>query len=161
METLPPTLSPDPVKLPRSSLWTRLVRGGVTLTTFEGAILLQFLDHLPEQLREVVRAQLAACNLIQRDPDSLELRFYPMRGATPDWSRLPSLPIESGEVKLLSLTVQPGSSREAIRADFWAVDRRFFMVEFGSSVARCAGMGGMLVKQVVEAWRLNLSTEHR
>ncbi|MGH7586806.1 MAG: hypothetical protein ACREMH_11195 [Gemmatimonadales bacterium] len=146
--------------LPRSSLWTRLFRGGVTLTTFEGAVLLQFLGHLPEHLREVVDAQLAACNLIQRDPESLELRFYPMNGATPDWSHLPALPIESGEVKLLSLSIQPGTSRDTVRADFWAVDRRFFMVEFGSNVASYAGMGGMVVKQVTEVWRLNLSSEH-
>ena len=148
------------MKLPRSSHWTRLFRGGVSLTTFEGAVLLQFLGHLPEHLREVVQAQLAACNLIQRDPESLELRFYPMKGPTPDWSRLPALPIEPGEVKLLSLTIQPGASRETVRAEFWAVDRRFFMVEFGSSVASYAGMGGMIVKQVTEAWRLNLSPEH-
>lgn len=132
----------------------------MTLTTFEGAVLLQFLNHLPQPLRAVVEAQLAACNLIQRDPESLELRFYPMKGATPDWARLPVLPIESGEVKLLALTVQPGAAREAVRADFWAVDRRFFMVEFGSNVASYAGMGGMVVKQVTEAWRLNLSPEH-
>lgn len=147
------------VRLPRSSLWTRLFRGGVSLTTFEGSVLIQFLRHLPEHLREIVQVQLAACNLIQRDPESLELRFYPMSGATPDWSRLPALPIESGEVKLLSLTVQPGTSRETVRADFWAVDRRFFMIEFGSNVASYAGMGGVSVKQVAEAWRLNLSAE--
>jgi hypothetical protein len=147
-----------PVKLPRSSFWTRLFRSGVSLTTFEGALLLQFLGHLPERFRSLVEAQLAACNLIQRDPESLELRFYPMRGATPDWSRLPPLPIDAGEVKLLSLTIQPGASRELVRADFWAVDRRFFMVEFDSNVASYAGMGGMLVKEVSEAWRLNLST---
>lgn len=148
------------MRLPRSSLWTRVFRGGVTLTTFEGAVLLQFLGHLPEDLREVVAAQLAACNLIQRDPESLELRFYPMKGATPDWARLPRLPIESGEVKLLSLIIQPGASRETVGADFWAVDRRFFMVEFGSNVASYAGVGGMIVKQVAETWRLNLLPEH-
>jgi hypothetical protein len=131
----------------------------VSLTTFEASMLAAFLEHLPPRFRETVETQLASCNLVQRDPESLELRFYPMRGATPDWSALPLLPIHPGEVKLLSLAVQPGSSRETVRADFWAVDRRFFMVEFGSNVARYAGMGGMIVQQVTESWRLSALTQ--
>jgi hypothetical protein len=131
----------------------------VSLTTFEGSVLVRFLEHLPGHLRDIVQQQLAACTLIQRDPESLELRFYPMRGATPDWSRLPRLPIEPGEVKLLSLAVQPGSRPDPVRADFWAVDRRFFMIEFESNIASYAGLGGLIVKQVTESWRLRARGE--
>ena len=50
-----------------------------------------------------------------------------------------------------------GTAKAASRAKR---DSRFFMVEFGSNVASYAGMGGMVVRQVTEAWRLNLSPEH-
>ena len=55
--------------LPTTSLWIRLVRGGVSLTQFDPFLLKSLLQHVTDEMATAIRHQWRGCNLIQRDPE--------------------------------------------------------------------------------------------
>ena len=104
------------------------------LCPLEEFLLLEFVKRMPVNFQPILLNQLAGYNLVQRDPDWIELRFYRIVQGRVDRNSLPLLQIRVGEVKLLSITAQIPDVDDRLYASFWAVDRRFFMVNFGSSI---------------------------
>jgi hypothetical protein len=92
--------------VPRPTWWLQVWRGAVALTPFEEWLLGECIRRLPSNFQPIVRDQLAGSNLVQRDPEYRELRFYRLVRGRVDRSALPLLPLKAGEVKLLSLAVR-------------------------------------------------------
>lgn len=117
---------------------------------------MEFVERIPVNFQPILRNQLAGYNLVQRDPDWLELRYYRIVKGRVDRSPLPLLPIQVGEVKLLSITAKIPDVDDPLHASFWAVDRRFFMVNFGSSIKPYKGLPSASVKKTRQSWRSNV-----
>jgi hypothetical protein len=142
--------------LPPPSLWYRVWKGAVALCSLEEFLLLDFVEKLPINFQPIIRNQLASYNLVQRDPDWLELRFYRIAQGRVDRSPLPSLPIRVGEVKLLSITARIPDVNDPIHASFWAVDRKFFMVNFGCSIKPYKELLAVSIEKTRQSWRSNV-----
>lgn len=145
--------------VPHPSLWHRLWKGAVILCPFEEFLLREFVERMPANFQPILRSQLAGCNLVQRDPDWLELRFYRIAQGLVDRSPLPLLPIRGGEVKLLSITAKLPEVDDPVHATFWAVDRRFFMVNFGCSIGAYRKFGVASIEKIRQSWRSNVGRE--
>ena len=144
------------IALPSSSLRHRLFRGGVTLSPLEAAALEALAEHLPTSLAPCLTVQFGAINLIQRDPDWLETRFYRLEGGRLSSGHLPRLPVTPGEVKLLSLVIRQATADKPLHTNFWAVDGVFFMMNFGRSAKPLASLRAPLISDVEHSWRSNL-----
>ena len=142
--------------LPQPSLWHRVWRGAVTLCALEKSLLLEFVDRMPANFRPILRSQLAGFNLVQRDPDWIELRFYRIVRGRVDRSPLPLLPVRDGEVKLLSIAAQVVDADGPLHAAFWAVDRRFVMANFGCSIRPYRDLPLASVEKTRQSWRSNV-----
>jgi hypothetical protein len=108
--------------LPSTSLWTRLLRGGVSLTPLDRFLLRRLEQHVPAEMATALRHQWRALKLIQRSPDWQELRFYRLVTDHAHRAELSKLPVRDGEVKLLSVALRPPGEAEALHVNFWAVD---------------------------------------
>jgi hypothetical protein len=142
--------------LPTSSLWMRLLRGGVSLTPFDKFLLGSLVRHVPGEMATAIRHQWRGLNLIQRDPEWQELRFYRLVGGRVDRSELPKLPVRDGEVKLLSMALRPTGVADLLHVNFWAVDRRFFNLNANRSLRPFRGGTEMPVEAVEHSYRSNL-----
>jgi hypothetical protein len=71
-------------------------RGAVTLSPFEAWLLGECVERLPNDFQPAVRDQLAGSNLVQRDPQWRELRFYRIVRGRVDRS---ALPLAAGEAR--------------------------------------------------------------
>lgn len=142
--------------LPPTSLWHRVWKGGVELCALEEFLLTEFVEKMPINFQQIIRNQLAGYNLVQRDPDWMELRFYRIAQGRADRSPLPLLPIRVGEVKLFSITARVPDGNDPIHANFWAVDRRFFMVNFGSSIKPYKELPSASIEKTRQSWRSNV-----
>ena len=142
--------------LPTTSLWMRLLRGGVSLTQFDRFLLQSLLQHVTDEMATAMQHQWRGCSLIQRDPEWQELRFYRLVRGRVDRSELPSLPVRDGEVKLLSLALRPTDSADLLHVNFWAVDRRFFSLNANQSLRPFRGHTGMSLEAVEHCYRSNL-----
>lgn len=142
--------------LPSTSLWMRLLRGGVSLTPFEGFLLGSLVQHVSGEMAGVIRQQWRGLNLIQRDPEWQELRFYRLVRGRVDRSELPQLPVRDGEVKLLSLALRPAGAADLLHVNFWAVDRRFFNLNANRSLRPFRDHTEMPVEAVEHCYRSNL-----
>jgi len=81
--------------LPQPRLWYRIWKSAVNLSPLEEFLLLEFVQRMPVNFQPILRSQLASYNLVQRDPDWLELRFYRFVRGRVDRSPLPLLSIKS------------------------------------------------------------------
>jgi hypothetical protein len=142
--------------LPSTSLWLRFLRGGVTLTPFDKFLLRSLVEHVPDPMASAIRQQWQGLNLIQRDPEWQELRFYRLVRARVDRSALPKLPVRDGEVKLLSLALRPTATADLVHVNFWAVDRRFFNLNSNSSLQPFRHCTAMPIDAVEHSYRSNL-----
>ena len=142
--------------LPRSGLWARLLRGGITLSPFERFLLECLAQHLPAPMAESLRQEWRELNLIQRSPDWQELRFYRLVGARVDHATLPLLPVRPGEVKLLSLALRPGGAPAPVHVNFWAIDRRFFSLNASRSLHPYRMLPDVAVEGAEHSYRSNL-----
>ena len=147
------------IALPSSSLRHRLFRGGVTLSPLEAAALEALVEHLPPSFVPSLTGQFGAINLIQRDPDWLETRFYRLEGGRPSSEQLPRLPVTPGEVKLLSLVIRQSTADKPLHTNFWAVDGVFFVINFGMSAKPLASLRAPLVSDVEHSWRSNVRSD--
>jgi hypothetical protein len=130
----------------------RLVSGGVTLLPLEAALMEGFVPGMPREIGEPLAGPLRAANLVQRRRGGVELRSHCMRGLRPDESDLPPLPVKPGEVRLLSVDFRVPGEERTLRANFRAVDRQFFMVDFSDDV-RPFGNAVPRVTGVEQSWR--------
>lgn len=142
--------------LPACNLWMRLLRGGVSLTPFDKFLLESLARHVPSYMASAIRHQWGGFNLVQRDPEWLELRFYRLVRGRVDRSELPRLPVRDGEVKLLSLALRPLGIAELLHVNFWAVDRRFFNLNANRSLRPFRDQTEMPVETVEHCYRSNL-----
>ena len=142
--------------LPQPSLWYRIWKGAVNLCPLEQLLLFEFVDRMPINFHPILRSQLAGFNLVQRAPDWLELRFYRFVRGRLDRTSLPLLPIRVGEVKLLSIAAQIPDVNDPLHASFWAVDRVFFMVNFGSSIKPFKDLMSVSIEKTRQSWRSNV-----
>ena len=142
--------------LPTSSLWMRLLRGGVALTPFDRFLLKSLVQHVTGDMATALRHQVRGFNLIQRDPQWEELRFYRVVRGRVDRSELPSLPVRDGEVRLLSMALRPAGATDPLHVNFWAVDRRFFNLKADRSLRPFRGHTEMPVEAVEHSYRSNL-----
>ena len=142
--------------LPQPSLWHRVWKGAVIPCPLEEFLLYEFVERMPVNFQPILRSQLAGYNLVQRDPDSIELRFYRIVRGRVDRSSLPILPIRAGEVKLLSITAQIPDVDDPLHASFWAVDRRFFIVNFGCSIKPYKDLPSASIEKTRQSWRSNV-----
>jgi len=142
--------------LPTTTLWMRLVRGGVLLTPFDGFLLRSLVRHVPAEMATVIRQQWRGLNLIQRDPEWQELRFYRLVRGRVAPGDLPNLPVRPGEVKLLSLALRPAEAGEPLHVNFWAIDRRFFNLNTSRSLRPFQDHTEMPVEAVEHCYRSNL-----
>jgi len=145
--------------LPQPSLWHRVWKGAVILCPLEEFLLLEFVERMPVNFQPILLNQLAGYNLVQRDPDWIELRFYRIVQGRVDRNSSPLLQIRVGEVKLLSITAQIPDVDDRLYASFWAVDRRFFMVNFGSSIKPYKGIPSASVEKTRHSWRSNVERD--
>ena len=142
--------------LPQPSLWYRIWKSAVNLSPLEEFLLLEFVQRMPVNFQPILRSQLASYNLVQRDPDWLELRFYRFVRGRVDRSPLPLLSIKIGEVKLFSIAAQIPDVNNPLHASFWAVDRRFFMVNFESSIKPYKELRSVSIEKIQQSWRSNV-----
>ena len=142
--------------LPTSNLWMRLLRGGVSLTPFDVFLLGSLVRHVPGEMATAIRQQWRGLNLIQRDPEWLELRFYRLVRGRVDRSELPRLPVRDGEVKLLSIALRPTGVADLLHVNFWAVDRRFFNLNANRSLRPFRNHTEMPIETVEHSYRSNL-----
>lgn len=142
--------------LPLPSLWYRVWKGAVIPCPLEEFLLSEFVERMPVNFQPILRSQLASYNLVQRDPDYIELRFYRIVRGRVDRSSLPVLQIRAGEVKLLSITAEIPDVEDPLHASFWAVDRRFFMVNFGCSIKPYKDLPSASIEKARQSWRSNV-----
>ena len=142
--------------LPTTTFWMRLLRGGVALTPFDGFLLRSLVRHVSGDMADVIRQQWRGLNLIQRDPEWQELRFYRLVRGRVDPSQLPRLPVRDGEVKLLSLALRPPGGEDLLHVNFWAIDRRFFNLNASRSLQAFRASTDMAVESVERSYRSNL-----
>jgi hypothetical protein len=143
-------------ELPKTSVWMRLLWGGVSLVPFEQFLLLSLVQHVTVEMAAAIRGQWRGLNLIQRSPDWQELRFYRRRGGRVDRSDLPKLPVRDGEVKLLSMALRPDNGTDRLHVNFWAVDGWFFNLNADRSLQQFRGRDNMSVEAVEHSYRSNL-----
>lgn len=142
--------------LPTTSLWTRWLRGGVSLTPFD-RFLLGILDqHVPAEMAGTLRKQWRGMNLIQRSPEWQELRFYRLVGWRVDRTELPKLPVRDGEVKLLSVALSPIGEADVWNVNFWAVDGWFFSLNADRPLLQLRELSHTPVEAVEHSYRSNL-----
>jgi hypothetical protein len=142
--------------LPQPSLWHRVWKGAVIPCPLEEFLLWEFVERMPVNFQPIIRNQLASYNLVQRDHDYLELRFYRTVRSRVNRSSLPLLQIRDGEVKLLSITAQIPDIDDPLHASFWAVDRRYFMVNFGYNIKPYKELPLASVEKTRQSWRSNV-----
>jgi hypothetical protein len=142
--------------LPTISLWSRILRGGVSLSAFERFLLRTLAEHVPPDIATALRQQWRGLNLIQRNPDWQELNFYRIVWGRVDRRGLPKLPIRDGEVKLLSLSLRPGNEPELLHVNFWAMDGWFFNLNANRSLKPFRALPEVEVKAVERSYRSNL-----
>jgi hypothetical protein len=146
----------DAGDLPSTGFLTRLLRGGVTLSPLEGFLLRSLEQHLPAEMRKVLRVQWRGLNLIQRSPDWQELRFYRLVRGRVDRTDLPKLPVRDGEVRLLSLALRPQPGTPLLHVNYWAVEARFFNLNASSSLRPFSADKEMTIEHVEHSYRSNL-----
>jgi hypothetical protein len=142
--------------LPASSAWNRLLRGGVPLTRFERFLLAGLVQHVPAELAAAIRQQWRGLNLIQRGVDWKEVNFYRLVRGRVDREGLPRLPVRDGEVKLLSLALQPAGNAAMLHVNFWSVDGWFFNFNADRSLEPFRDADAMDVASVEHSYRSNL-----
>jgi len=142
--------------LPTTSFWMRLLRGGVSLSTFDQFLLGTLLQHVPGEMATAIRKQWRGLNLVQRDPEWQELRFYRLVRGRADRSELPRLPVRDGEVKLLSLALRPADAGDLLHVNFWAIDRSFFNLNASRSLWPFRDQTEMPLESVEHSYRSNL-----
>jgi hypothetical protein len=142
--------------LPQPSLWYRVWKGAVIPCPLEEFLLSEFVERMPVNFQPILRSQLSSYNLVQRDPDYMELRFYRIVRGRVDRGSLPILQIRAGEVKLLSITAEIPDVEDPLHASFWAVDRRFFMVNFGCSIKPYKDLPSASIEKARQSWRSNV-----
>ena len=142
--------------LPTTSLWTRLLRGGVSLTALDRFLLRMLEQHVPAEMATALRQQWRGLNLIQRSPDWRELRFYRLVGGRVNRDELPKLPVRDGEVRLLSVALLPLRDAEVLNVNFWAVDGWFFSLNSDRPLRPFRELGQTAIEGVEHSYRSNL-----
>ena len=142
--------------LPTTSLWMRLLRGGVSLAPFERFLLRGSVQRVPAEMAATIRQQWRGFNLIQRAPDWQELRFYRVVAGRVDRSKLPKLPVRDGEVRLLSIALRPNDAAEVLNVNLWAVDGWFFSLNADRPLRPFRDWSEMAVAAVEHSYRSNL-----
>lgn len=141
---------------PTTSFWTRMLRGGVSLTVFDRFLLQTLEQHVPPEMVTALRHQWRGLNLIQRGPDWQELRFYRLVAGRIDRAELPKLPVRDGEVKLLGATLRPAGDTDIVHVNFWAVDGWFFSLNADRPLRPYRHLGETAVDAVEHSYRSNL-----
>ena len=145
-----------PGDLPTTTLWTRVLRGGVSLTAFDRFLLRMLEQHVPAEMATALRQQWRGLNLIQRSPDWQELRFYRLVAGRVDRAELPKLPVRDGEVKLLSVALRPAGQADVLNVNFWAVDGWFFNLNSDRPLRPFRELSDTAVEAVEHSYRSNL-----
>jgi len=148
-------LGSDNVKTQLSSHLMRLLKGGVNLTPVEGRRLKLFQSSVPSEIQIPFDRQIAAYNLVQREIDGRALNFYRIRRWKVYRDDLPKLPVNPGEVKLLSMELGDSAASNAFYATFWVVDGYFFSINLSESIEHTAPKQ-IRIRKVKQCWRSNL-----
>ncbi len=135
------------------SWWSRLIRGGTKLSRLEFEFLLLLIDALPEVMKDVVRTQFEAFNLVQREVDGRALNFYRMKGGKPDMKGLPLLKTAQTEAPLVKITADVACESEPVHAVLTAVNGQAFSVTFSRRIANISSGKVLEVTRVKQAWR--------
>jgi hypothetical protein len=135
--------------------FSRLLRGGTTLSGAEHEVLVRLISELPPPLRGVVESQFTLYNLVQRESDGRALNFYLMSGMSPTNVGLPTLVHEGIDVPLVRLHLEVAGDNEPLHAVLTAVRGRAFSVTLNRPVAATISPTDLLTKHVTQAWRSN------
>lgn len=137
---------------------SRLLNGGVTLTTIEKKILKATIEALPPILRSTAETQLGGFNLVQREIDGRALNFYRKKFGQVIRDDLPVLPIKKGEIKLLALAFSIPGRPDSFHVTATAIDGYFFCLAFSHDLRPVAACDNLSVTKVTESWRSSLAT---
>jgi hypothetical protein len=137
---------------------SRLLNGGVTLTTIEKKILKATIEALPPILRSTAETQLGGFNLVQREIDGRALNFYRKKFGRVIRDGLPVLPIKKGEIKLLALAFSIPGRPDSFHVTATAIDGYFFCLAFSHDLRPFAACDNLSVTKVTESWRSSLAT---
>jgi hypothetical protein len=138
--------------------FTRLLHGGVVLTSIEKQILGEFVKALPLPLRLPVEEELQSYNLAQRECDGRAINFYRKKFFRPATAAFPLLPVKSGEIKLLSLSFTILGQPRVFHATITAVNRRLFCMNFSEDLRPFAS-NQLVVKEITESWRSGIKVQ--
>jgi hypothetical protein len=148
------------VKRTFGTWFTRLMRGGTTLTGGEHHVLCLLVGALPAHLRGVVERQFESYNLVQREVDGRALNFYRVRlgksGVLPVESLLKS---KLDVAPLVRISMKVAGENEPLHAVLTAVNGRAFSVSLGRAMSERATPETLSVDSVTQAWRSNFAGE--
>ena len=133
---------------------SRLLYGGVILTSVEYALLESLIQGLPDGIRATVEAQFESYNLVQREIDGRALNFYRMIRGRADPGGIPLLKMSGEEAALIRLSAIVASDAQLIHASLTAVAGRAFSIAFSRALP---AEGKVHVVKVKQAWRSNIN----
>jgi hypothetical protein len=147
------------VKRTFGAWFTRVLRGGQTLTDAEHRLLCLLVAALPPQLRDTVERQFASYNLAQRESDGRALNFYRVRlGRSGVLPVSPLLSLKAEEAPLVRIRAKVEGETLPLQAVLTAVNGRAFSVSFSRSVPKRVRAEALSVDKVTQAWRSNLDS---
>ncbi|MFZ5724238.1 MAG: hypothetical protein ACOY33_11330 [Pseudomonadota bacterium] len=133
---------------------TRLLWGGTVLSPVEARLFEACMSALPDHLRTVVEAQVASCNLLQREIDGRALNFYRKGRSATDTPKLKMLVTEA---PLIRISARVYGLKEPVHALLVAVNGRLFCMSLSRAVNSLGAGSGVRVEKVSQAWRSNFS----
>jgi len=99
---------------------------------------------------------MAGYNLVQREIDGRALNFYRKNCFRVVRDDLPRMPIEFGDVKLLSMSFSIGTREKPLHASAHAVDGYFFSLNFSQDLRPFAGAFVLESLGITQSWRSNV-----
>lgn len=144
------------IKRAYGNVFTRLLSGGVTLSSLEQAVLAKLIGALPPELQEPFLAQLDGCNLVQRESDGRALNFYKKQGGRVTRAHLPDLPVNTGEVLLLKMAFAVPGQGHPFHATMTAIDKQFFCLSFSHDLRPLQKANEITVQKITQSWRSSI-----
>ena len=126
------------------------------LMPIEEALLRLSVEELPTVLRSIVESQINSYNLVQREVDGRALNFYRIKGRRVKRDDLQPLPINPGDVKLLSITFSIEANTKDIHATLSAVNKYFFCMALSECLKPYKNSDRIFIKHVKQSWRSNI-----
>src|SRR5688572_21049146 len=99
--------------------FSRLLWGGVALSSIEKCLLQIFVERMPQKLRAVIEQQVDRYNLVQRESDGRAINFYRKEIFVKN-AGAPLFTTKLSETKLLSIKFRIEGEEKNFDANFWA-----------------------------------------